>query len=272
MVVPAAGDYTLISQYIEGYRVADLQYGTANAKYAILRFCASAPTVPKNMCVSIRNIAGTACIVFDCVVDSTTPKEYVYVIPPCTIGAWATDSSYVLSIRFAYISGSTFVTSTTGAWVSGSFYGTSKINIIPPVSGLINVGDVGFYADPNMTGVPPEFQQNNYEDDFTDCLRYWYKAFALHGPVLGALQITRAQANHPVPLRATGFTVTLVGTALRLYDGGVAPNMTGIPSQQATLQYLDINLTASAGGFTIGRPGSSLVDGQETNYIAVSSR
>ena len=58
--------YCVAMQYIEGNRIADLQWGTTNGKYAILRFCAtyvgpghggaSGTVIPNSMVQYVRRL------------------------------------------------------------------------------------------------------------------------------------------------------------------------------------------------------------------------
>ena len=274
-----AGAYMGLGTFIEGYRIADLQWGTASGKYAVLRFCASIINASgrsdRTWCVALRNqpsISHSYVIPIKSSGNDYTNKEFTFIIPPPPTSTWATDNNYGLTITFMSHVGSTFQTSSPSTWVSGNFFGTNDITDVPGGSFVdyLSFSDVGFYADPNMTGRAPEFQQNEYVDDHTECLRYWYKAFGLSGVVQSAT-ILRLVGPHPVPMRVPP-SVSLVGTTLRCYDTAVAPNATSVSIPAAYTQSLDIQLTASAGGFTLGRAAKLLLDGQEANYVAVSAR
>src|SRR5215467_14794121 len=172
--------YCVAMQYIEGNRIADLQWGTTNGKYAILRFCATyvGPSMSGTWCVSIRNSPITHSYVINVFVPPNTAsnKEYTYIIPPPPSGfTWATDASNAISICFSPAVGANFQTPTASAWVAGNYLATTAITALSSTSdSSLTIGDVGFYADPNMTGRAPEFAVNNYEEDLTECLRYWY--------------------------------------------------------------------------------------------------
>ena len=136
----------------------------------------------------------------------------------------------------------------------------------------VSLFDVGWYLDPNITGLPPPFEVPLYEDDLRDCQRYWYKAYGPRGRTVSTIAATPCTSPHPVPMRATP-TPTLVGTGLRLYDGGVLPTVTGVADDGSTDLFLSCSVQASAGGITANtRVGGPLVDAQTASYIAVSAR
>jgi hypothetical protein len=276
--------YGMIEQRIEGYRLADLQWGTANAKYAVLRFCASLTpnaanlSVDNTWCVSIRD--GGAAVSY--IIPITTSayegaysnREFVFVIPPCTIaGSFFPGSpNYGVRLSFCLYAGNTYKTPTANAWVAGSFYATNTITGQPAGAASLTVGDVGLYADPNLTGRAPEFRQANYEDDLTECLRYWYRANGQLRGVVSAATRGRVQSVHPVPMRASP-SVTMVGPSLKIYDTGSSPNITAVSnSGQGDNYHLDVNCDASGAALVVGRPAAVLAAGQEFYCIAVSAR
>lgn len=265
------GDYSMLMHPIEGSRIADLCWGTANAKYAVLRFGIKSNVLSRNFCVALRNGPSvTHSLIYLLAaspVSSTTYKDFSLVVPPCTIGTWPTDNNYALYISFVGHTGSTYQTANTGVWQAGNFLGTSVINNTPAGNFQMSVGDVGLYADPNVTGVAPEFQGNHIEDDLQDCLRYWYPAYRMDGVCNSATNGYVWMANY-VPMRVSPAR-TLVGS-LRLHDGFVAPNATAISDYNTNVD--SQSLLATASGFTIGKTFRTLVDGQTANYIAVSAR
>jgi len=269
-MVNAVTGYFFTQQSIEGNRIADLCWGTSNAKYAVFRCAISwyySLSLPTTIGISIRNNPVTHSIVWS--VPITVPytwAEYTFVVPPCTVGTWATDNSAAMLINFSPVLGSNYKTATSGSWVAGNFLGTTAV----PNSNSYNalrIADIGLYADPNMTGVAPEFQVPNYEDDLQDCLRYWYKAYRMDG-VVNTTTAPIVWMSHYVPMRATPAR-TLVGN-VRLHDISVAPNITSITNYNSN--EFAHSLSATASGFTLGRPVRTLVDGQTANYIAVSAR
>jgi hypothetical protein len=261
-------DYVIISQYIEGNRVADLLWGTAAGKYAVLRFGFRGPAGTYSF--FLRNGANDRSFFREFTIsasDANKDVEYSYSIPPDVTGAWTTDNGLGLQvgISIAIIPGA----NPSGVWLAGGATSGSGItNNINQVGKTFQLFDVGFHADPGFTGVAPEFQARDFEDDLQDCLRYWYKCTHLRGAV-GTATYAHLYAPHYVPMRIAP-SQALVGAALRLYDGAV-PNVTSID----TAAYDDANaLTAhaAAGGLTPGRACNLLSDSQTASYIAINAR
>jgi hypothetical protein len=263
-----AGTLEGVVQVIEGTRIADLCWGTPQAKYAVLRFGIYRSQTNGMMCVAIRNFAGTKSFVMEFSYAGSTVNKYfeeVMVIPPCTTGSWPTDNSGGMIISFMMFVGSTYQTATKNAWVDGSFLGTTALTNYKYDNFYLN--DFGLYVDPNMTGVAPPFAAQHIEDELQDCLRYWYKCTCARGVVMTATQ-TASYMPHFVPMRAAP-ALSVVGT-LRLYDSAAAPNITSV-SGTATIDNVQNNINV-ASGLTIGRPVTVLSDGQVANYIAVNAR
>lgn len=270
----AAGDWLGVLHRVEGNRLIDLQWATANAVPVVLRFGMKAPTGTYG--VTIRSNSSPAYYSYG--IPVTVPAgsnnidvEYEFSIPGSTNAAgWNTDNTSGMEIWF------TLATGTSQQGTPLTWRASSAINVTGASNGAaalntFEIFDVGLYADPNNTGVAPQFQQPDLEDDLLDCQRYWYPAFAMRGIVSAATVCNRATATHPVPMRATP-SLSLVGAAFRIYDGNNAPNVTSIANVATDAQHLEMSLTASAGAMTVGRGCGGLADAQEAQYIACSAR
>jgi hypothetical protein len=172
---PAAGDYCQLYQTIEGQDVADLEWGTASAKPAVLRFNAACETAG-TYTVSVVSSNGdyTWCGSFTC--DGTLSlKTFVFPIPAQTSGTFPKDNTAGLAIRFCYAAGSTYSTGVAG-WQAGN-----KLAIAGQTNGatVINknmvITDVGLYADPDNTGLPPPWETPDPITELLKCQRYWYQ-------------------------------------------------------------------------------------------------
>ena len=266
---PAAGDYFMVTQAIEGNRVADLLYGSASAKQLVLKFWLSI-RIAGTYTVVVRNagvsrswigsfVVGTGSDLIDWI-----PRTLV--IPGDVTGTWAADNSAGLRVSLVFACGTTF--QGAAGWQAGNKLGMAGHGNIGSVANWnLSIGDVGLYADPNLTGVAPEFQMPLYEDDLRDCMRYWYRAYGLRGINSSTTTGNRLAAPHPVPMRATP---ALAMGAVRLYDGSAAPTTTSIATVATDPQHVEMNGIAS--GLTAGRTGGFLVDGTENSYIACSAR
>ena len=88
-----AGDYSQIYQAIEGFNIADLGWGTANAQAVTLSFWVRS-SVTETYGVCFTNVAGTRCYVASYTVNSANTWEQKTVsIAGDTTGSWPTDNS-----------------------------------------------------------------------------------------------------------------------------------------------------------------------------------
>jgi hypothetical protein len=268
------GCYYLIDQLIEGNRVADLQWGTANGKYCVLRFGFSTSYDPVNtgVTVCIRNGAANRSFVQDVVVaaNGVANKDFEFslVIPPDTTGTWPNDNTASMAVGFTIAAGTTYQTANRGIWQAGTFLKSNNSNVgQSTLGGELRIFDVGLYADPNLTGIAPEFVAPHVEDDLQDCMRYWYRLYGAKG-VIASATVGYVTGMHPVAMRAAP-TSSIVGS-LRIHDLSVAPNITSISHHYGdeTMFYMG----PAASGLTPGRPCQILCDGQTANYIAMSAR
>jgi hypothetical protein len=169
----AAGQYLQFFQYLEGNRVADFNWGTADARPIVLRFKATS-SIAMTFAVAIRNGAGfNRSYVKNCTIAANTPTWFTLVIPGDTAGTWATDTQGGFSVTFCLGAGTTFQAS-ADTWSAGNFFATTATtNMFATAGARFSFGAVGLYLDPNNTGVPPPWQTPDYASELAACQRYW---------------------------------------------------------------------------------------------------
>lgn len=272
---PASGNALYFSQRIEGHRCADFQYGTASAKWSVVRFGWNSPA--GTYCLFLRSGDGSRTLVSPFTVSAgqaNTDLLFIVAIPPDITGSWTPNQYSFIYLDWQIYYNDT-VSTPTNTWMSGAYAHSSISNtFMNTVGNKASLFDVGFYLDPNITGLPPPFEVPLYEDDLRDCQRYWYKAYGMRGHITSATLANRLGSPHPVPMRIVP-TAVLAGAGLRVYDGGVTPVATAaavMASAGTDEFFLHSNITAAAGGLTLYRVGGPLVDAQTDNYVAVSAR
>jgi len=266
MTTPSAGAYMQFFQKIEGQRVADLRWGTADARQAVFQFSLYS-VLAGTYSVQVKNNAGDRTFLAPFTIPANSWSTFSVVVPGDTTGTWPTGNSAGIQVGLGLASGTTYGGGVAG-WQAGN-----KVQIAGNTNGA-NTGSIflfsntGFYADPYNTGIAPPFDPPIYDAELRRCQRYWYKQVALRGVVTGTTTVGRASMVHPVPMRATP-TGTIVG-APKMYDGAVTPAITSI-SSACNSYAAEFDVTCSAGGMTAGRPGVQYEQGL-ADYIAMSAR
>ncbi len=164
-------DTFLMAQSIEGFNVADLDWGTANAKTVTLSFWVRS-SLTGTFGGALTNNAANRSYPFNYSVPVANTWTAVSVtIPGDTTGTWLTNNGTGISIRFGLGSGSTY-TGTAGSWAAG--------NLVQPTGSVSVVGTSGatFY----ITGVQFErgtqatsFEYRQYGTELLLCQRYYQK-------------------------------------------------------------------------------------------------
>ena len=221
----SAGDNYWFIQEIEGYNVADLNWGTANAKPITVSFWVQS-SVTGTYSISVSN--GTNYnrgYVSTYNITSANTWQYVTItIPGDTTGTWTTSNAGGLTLIFNLGAGSNYQT-TANTW-AGAFYQATSSTVQ-----WISNSSATFY----ITGVQVEvgklatpFDMRDYGNELRMCQRYYFQqGGSAYNRFGGGIAIGRSStiamspAFFPVPMRVfptiTGVNLgstTLQGTAV----------------------------------------------------------
>jgi hypothetical protein len=196
---PAASDYHMLAQPIEGLKVNDFQWGAASARQVVLRFDAL-PTVAGTIGVSLRAGDNSRSYVKNVALTAGGWNTYTVVIPGDIAGTWATDNSVGMTLYFALMSGSTYIG--VEGWQAGAKIGAAGMsNSVATASQPVFFRNVGLYLDPQATGVAPPFQIPDYAQELAACMRYYQLFGRSNGARLGLGQAYAATiADILIPL------------------------------------------------------------------------
>jgi hypothetical protein len=163
-----AGELAGFRQYIEGYNIADLNEGTANAKSFTLSFWVkSSLTGTFGGVVSNDNDRTWA---FTYTISSANTWEYETVtITGQTGGTWLTTNGIGLSVIFSLACGSTFLT-TPNQWNSNNSYGATGQGSVLATNGA-TWQMAGVQLEAGTTASPFEYRQ--YGTELQLCQRYF---------------------------------------------------------------------------------------------------
>jgi len=211
---PAVGDYNYFFQAIEGNNSAQLDWGTANAKPAVLSFWVRSGATG-TFGGSVRNSAADSAFPFSYVVNAVDTWEYKTVyINAITTGTWAKDNSSGVLLFFDLGSGAN-ARSAAGTVASGNFIGASGSSQYPTTTSGGNMFFTGIQLEQNYQPTP--FEQRPIGVELALCQRYYWRNKIYGGGGVGG--------SGTIPIVALTFKSTMRTTPTLAYvSGGVAMN------------------------------------------------
>jgi len=253
-------DTFLIRQGIEGFNVADLGWGTANASTVTLSFWVRS-SLTGSFGGSLNNVAGNRFYPFSYTISTANTWEQKSItIAGETSGTWATDNTTGISLNFNLGTGSS-LSGTAGAWTStGTPYAPTG------ATSVVGTNGATFY----ITGVQLEkgstatsFDYRPYGAELALCQRYYRQTigasntepsvygYALSGTNVGTTIV------FPVPMRTT--------PTISIKSGSFTVVNCASPSYIATSDSYLVFSNATANGATHFQSGTAIVkfDGVE---------
>ena len=174
----AVDDYYGIIQRIEGYNVADMNFGSTNAKTFTLSFWVKS-SVTGTYGLAFQNINATrrSYVTTYTINSANTWEQKTITVAGDQSGTWEVTNSSGLVIQWDLGSGSDYQTSTLNAWQ------TSNVIQASGATRWINTSGATFY----ITGVQLEvgsvatpFEHRQYGQELALCQRYYWK-MAING-------------------------------------------------------------------------------------------
>lgn len=165
--------YFVFDQYIEGYNVADLNWGSANAKTVTLSFWVRS-SLTGTFGGSLRNSAGDRNYAFTYTISSADTWEQKSVtIAGDQSGTWLTTNGTGIQLSFSLGAGSSRV-ATSGSWGSGVILGASgQTQVISTLNATWYVTGVQLEVGSTATS----FDYRPYGTELALCQRYACSSF-----------------------------------------------------------------------------------------------
>lgn len=258
--ISGTADWLALRHVIEGFNVADLAWGTANAQAVSLSFWTRS-SLTGTFGGSIMNDAANRSHPFTYSISVANTWEYkTVVIPGDTSGTWATDNTAGMRINFSVGAG-TSQKSAAGSWTAGAFWGgaTGTVDLCATNGATLYITGVQLEAGPTAT----PFERRPYSVELGMCQRYTavyggrdtYEYVGIAIASTGGT-VAYAAVTLPVQMRNRATLVSSVG-AFRLDDRtnsfpvtSIALNPSSLFIGDKTVEYL---ITVS-GGLTAKMP------------------
>jgi hypothetical protein len=166
---PTSGQISRILQSIEGYNVADLMWGGANAVTVTLSFWVNC-SVTGTHSGSLANYTANRSYPFTFTVSSANTWEYKSItIAGDQSGTWLNTNGIGLKVQFNTGTGSTYL-GTTGAWAGANYFGaTGSVQLAATTGATLYITGVQLEKSSTATS----FDYRPYGTELQLCQRYY---------------------------------------------------------------------------------------------------
>jgi hypothetical protein len=267
---PTSGQFTLVSQYIEGFNTADLNWGTADAKTVTLSFWVRS-SLTGTFGGALGNSAFNRSYPFTYTISAANTWEQKSItIAGDTTGTWVGATNGLgLRVIFGLGVGSSSL-GPAGAWAGATYRSATGATNVSATNGAT------FY----ITGVQLEkgsaaspFENRQYGQEFALCQRYFQKLGNASYVAIGSGFLTGSNTSsngyvkYTTAMRSAPTTTfaSLVVTDRIGYDSAVATF-----TSTAGTDSLYYSLTCAAGG-TPYYPNVLTVTSGTTGFLALSA-
>ena len=271
------GGYYGFGQYIEGYNIADMGFGTASATTATLSFWARS-SIAGTFSVALENGSYNRSYIFNYTINSTNTWQY-FTLPfrADTTGTWDNTTGQGLRLWWDLGSNDTTYASTAGSWLAADVLRTTgSVALIATNAATLYIA--GAQVEKGSAATPFEFRP--FATELALCLRYYYQITALtnsgnpQSNINWGIAYVRSAGNAsiyyslPVPMRAQP---TFFNNATLQFDwNGVANlgafNSPVLNTTKSTTKDIEIDGTVTGG--TQGQAGAIIFQGPSAGQYA----
>jgi hypothetical protein len=211
----ASGDYFSVNQFIEGFNVADLNWGTANAVAITLSFWVRS-SLTGTFGGNLINAAGNRSYPFTYTISSANTWEQKSItVAGDTTGTWAKDNTTGLGILFGLGAGSTW-SGTAGAWATGNFVSaTGAVSVVGTNGATFYITGVQLEKGSTATS----FDYRPYGTELQLCQRYYQR---IGGNDSNTMLCSGLAFNTTTHILAQKFTTTMRASPTGSVTSGTA--------------------------------------------------
>jgi hypothetical protein len=234
-----------ILQIIEGFNIADLGWGTANAQSVTISFWVRS-SLTGAFAVNLRNNGAARAYIASYTISSANTWEYKTVtIPGDTAGTWLTNNGVGIQLAWSLGAGSNFQT-TAGSWQNGNLQGlTGQTQVIETLNATWQVTGVQL----ELGTVATSFDFRSYGTELALCQRYYYR---IENSATETIRMTGYGGGgntggfviqFPVTMRANPTGTSALGTTFTANNGAAASNISSVNSIAGSKYAVDVNVT-----------------------------
>ena len=229
-----ASDFFTLVQYIEGYNVADLGWGTANAQTVTLSFWVRS-SLTGTFGGSFNSTNNGRSYPFTYTISSAnTWEQKTVTVAGDTSGTWETTNTRGMGVRFNLGAGSTY-SGTANTWSSASYFApTGAVSVVGTSGATFYITGVQLEKGSTATS----FDYRPYGTELNLCQRYyWSSPITVANQAIETISTTSgAPITQPVafipPMRISNPTVSspTVAASMGCNTTGVQLGFNGNPS------------------------------------------
>jgi hypothetical protein len=265
-----SSDYFVSYHRIEGFNVADLDWGTASAQTITLSFWAQS-SLTGTFGGSLSNNAFNRSYPFTFAINAAnTWEQKTITIAGDTSGTWAKDNTIGISLNFSLGSGSTY-SGTAGAWTgSGLFSATGATSVVGTNGATFYITGVQLEKGSTATS----FDYRPYGTELALCQRYYYRitdqsSYATF--TCGSTTIAQGVVNFQTTMRIAPTALEQSGTASHYaLWGGSAVACSSVPTWQGSSTSAGVIRATVASGLTTGQ-ARDFIANNASAYLAWSA-
>ena len=269
MLITSASAYTVgssegfgVAQFIEGFNVADLGWGTANAQAITLSFWVRS-SLTGTFGGVFQNSANNRSYPFSYTINAAnTFEQKTITVAGDTTGTWLTTNGKGITLRFSLGAGAS-ISGTSGAWAAANYYSATG------ATSVVGTNGATFY----ITGVQLEkgstatsFDYRPYGTELQLCQRYYYRQQAVSTSDFFAVGLCTATttvvaiSSFPTTMRtsptALGFDQNGTAANYATYTGaGTTTACSAVPQFVVASVWSATSIFTVASGLTVGQAG-----------------